>query len=92
MSPRTHGIQKLAIIMADKTTQYNCIIRFGEPQELFYKPMITVIDTSLVDTSGVSRKIRKGTIASADQDLNVEWMEILRKENVLGADWESGSR
>jgi adenosylhomocysteine nucleosidase len=90
-------IRKLDIIMADKTTQYDCIIRFGEPREifapanLFYKPMITVIDTSWVDISGVSRKIRKGTIASADQDLNVKWRERLRKENVLGADWESGA-
>jgi nucleoside phosphorylase len=84
-------IQKLDIIMADKTTQYDCIIRFGEPQELFYKPTITVIDTSWVDISGVSRKIHKGTIASADQDLNIEWRERLRKENVLGADWESGA-
>jgi adenosylhomocysteine nucleosidase len=84
-------IKKLDIIMARKTVQYDCIIRFGEAQGLFYKPMITVVDTSWIDISGVSRKLHKGTIASADQDLNVKWRERLRKENVLGADWESGA-
>jgi len=84
-------VQKLDIIMADKTVQYDCIIRFGEPQELFYKPMITEIDTSWVDLSDASRKIHKGTIASADQDLDVKLRGKLRKEKVLGADWESGA-
>ena len=84
-------VQKLDIIMADKTVQYDCIICFGESREPFYKPMITVIDTSWADISKVPRRIHKGTIASADQDLNVEWMERLRRENVLGADWESGA-
>jgi adenosylhomocysteine nucleosidase len=84
-------IKKLDIIMARKTVQYDCIIRFGEAQGLFYKPMITVVDTSWIDISEVSRKLHKGTIASADQDLNVEWRAILRKEKVLGADWESGA-
>jgi len=46
-------IGKLDLIMAEKTVQYDCIIRFGEPQELFYKPMMTTIDTSWVDTGGV---------------------------------------
>jgi nucleoside phosphorylase len=77
-------IQKLDIIMADKTVQYDCIIRFGEPRELFYGPMMTVIDTSWVDISGVSKKIHKGTIASADQDLNVEWRYKGRPKNVTG--------
>jgi len=85
------NIQKLDILMADRTVQYDCIIRFGEIPELFYKPMITVIDTSWVDISEVSRRIYKGTIASADQDLNAAWRKRLANANVLGADWESGA-
>jgi nucleoside phosphorylase len=84
-------IGKLDLIMAEKTVQYDCIIRFGEPQGLFYKPMITTIDTSWVDVSEVAVKIHKGILATADQDLNAEWKERLQKEDVLGADWESGA-
>jgi nucleoside phosphorylase len=84
-------IKKLDIIMARKTVQYDCIIRFGEAKRLFYRPMVTKIDTSWVDLSGVSTKIYPGTIATADQDLDSEWREKLQKENVLGADWESGA-
>jgi adenosylhomocysteine nucleosidase/adenosylhomocysteine/aminodeoxyfutalosine nucleosidase len=84
-------IQKLDLIMADRTVQYDCIIRFGEKRELFYRPMITVIDTSWVDLGKVKERIRKGTIATADQDLDCEWRGKLQRENVLGADWESGA-
>ena len=77
--------------MARKTVQYDCIIRFGEPKRLFYRSMVARIDTSWVDVSGVSTKVYQGTIASADQDLNRVWREKLQKENVLGADWESGA-
>lgn len=84
-------VKKLDIIMADKTVQYDCIIRFDEARGLFYKPMITLINTSWVDMSEVPGRIYKGTIATADQDLNRGWREILQKEKVLGADWESGA-
>ena len=84
-------IKKLDIIMARKTVQYDCITRFGEPKRLFYGPMVTKIDASWVDLGGVSTKLYQGTIATADQDLNRGWREELQKENVLGADWESGA-
>lgn len=81
----------LDIILAERTVQYDCIIRFGEERYLFYEPMITQIDTSWFDLGNVTTPMHRGTIATADQDLNHESRKILQVENVLGADWESGA-
>jgi adenosylhomocysteine nucleosidase len=85
------GVKRLSLIRASRTVQYDCIIRFGEKRELFYRPMVTVLDTSWADFRRVTKKLHKGTIATADQDLNDEWRKKLQRRNVLGADWESGA-
>lgn len=85
------NIRKLDIIMATKTVQYDVIQRFGEPSHPFYKPMITSVDTSWVDIGLVPEKIQKGTIATADQDLNYKNRKRLQEKDILGADWESGA-
>ena len=87
------NIRKLDIIIATKTFQYDVIQRFGKPSPLFFETMITDLDTSWVNISLVPEKIHKGTIATADQDLNYENRKKLQKENenILGADWESAS-
>jgi nucleoside phosphorylase len=87
----SEDINLLDIIVAETTVQYDCILRFGGSSEFFYAPMITPIGLSWIDFSKISKRLYKGTIATADQDLNHEWRKLLQGKNVLGADWESGA-
>jgi nucleoside phosphorylase len=85
------NLNLLDIVIAEKTVQYDCIVRFGEERQLFYEPMITHIDTSWVDLGSITTKLHRGTIATADHDLDHEWRKVLQSQQVLGADWESGA-
>jgi adenosylhomocysteine nucleosidase len=84
-------VSRLDIIIAQKTRQYDVNQIFGEPTIRFMKDLWTALDLSWVDLSKVSRKIRIGTIASADQDLNHKQRMKLQREKVITADWESAS-
>jgi adenosylhomocysteine nucleosidase len=79
------------VIIANRTVQYDCIDRMDNQQPLFYESMTINIDNSWIDFSKLDERVYEGLIATADQDINFEVLELLRKENVLCADWESGA-
>jgi adenosylhomocysteine nucleosidase len=85
------NIQKLDIVLANKTYQYDVIQRFGKPSKRFLRGLITQPNISGIDLSLVREKCLVGTIASADQDFDPEAIEALRKKHALAADWESAS-
>ena len=90
-------ILKGDIILADRTVQYDCIIRFGKSRGFPYEEMVSKIDTCWVDTGQVSRRFVRGTIATGDQDLDGQTRKRLQEKsrlgrwNILGANWESGA-
>jgi nucleoside phosphorylase len=77
-------IEKIEIIMANRSIPHDCIVRFGESREFPHEPMVTVIDTSWLNLSRVSREFFRGTIATADQDLDDATRRRLPEENRLG--------
>ena len=79
-------VKKLDIILAKKAFQYDVIQRFGKPSLRFMRDLRTTLDLSWVDLTKISRRIRIGTIASADQDLNDEQRELLQGKRVLAPD------
>jgi nucleoside phosphorylase len=79
------------IIIADKTGLYDYIFRMGEPYEFIPIETIVKIDNSWIDFTKLSKNILFGFIASADQDVDFETRVKLINENVIAADWESGS-
>lgn len=81
----------LDVIIANKTVQYDCIDRMGNEPYVFYEPLTTTIDNSWIHFSEFNERVHEGIIATADQDINYEVLHMLRKENVLCADWESGA-
>ncbi|GCD10519.1 5'-methylthioadenosine/S-adenosylhomocysteine nucleosidase [Clostridium tagluense] len=81
----------LDVVIANKTVQYDCIAKMGKERSLFYEPLVTLIDNSWIDFNAFSDKVYEGIIATADQDLNLESLDKLIKQNVLCADWESGA-
>jgi len=85
------GIQKLDVILANKTFQYDVTQRFGKPSARFLRSLMTKLDISWVDLDMVSERLRIGTIASADQDLWEQSRRQLQKKGILAADWESAS-
>ena len=85
------NIRKFNIILAKKTFQYDVIQRFGKPSLHFKRDLKTNLDMSWIDLRRVLRKIRIGTIASADQDPDDELCGQLQGKKVLAADWESAS-
>lgn len=85
------SLKKLDIVIADKTVQYDVIVKFGAEIEFFYSPMITPIDNGWINFEGISEKLHKGLVATADMDMSYENIHELRKEGVLVADWESGA-
>lgn len=85
------SLKVMDVIIASKTAQYDCLNRMGNEPYVFYEPFTMDIDNSWIDFSGFDQKVLEGIVATADQDVNYETREILRKENVLCADWESGA-
>lgn len=81
----------LDIIIANKTVQYDCIDRMGKEPYVFYEPLTTIIDNSWIHLNEFHGNVYEGMIATADQDINYEVLKMLRKEEVLCADWESGA-
>lgn len=81
----------LDVIIANKTVQYDCIDRMGKEPCVFYEPFTTIIDNSWIHLNEFHGNVYEGMIATADQDINYEVLKMLRKEDVLCADWESGA-
>jgi adenosylhomocysteine nucleosidase len=80
-----------SIILVDKTIQYDVIQRFSKPSLKFQRGLETAMDLFWVDFGFSSSALHRGTIASADQDLDSKTRLILQKRGVLAADWESVS-
>lgn len=85
------GLRVADVIIANKTVQYDCIDRMGRHGAIFYEPMTINIDNSWIDFSKFDERLYEGIVATADQDINFEVLQLLRKEDVLCADWESGA-
>jgi adenosylhomocysteine nucleosidase len=79
------------IVIANKTAIYDHIIRMGESYEFMNKETLVNIDNSWIDFSKLPNNITEGFIATADQDIDHDTRLTLQAENVLAADWESGS-
>ena len=84
-------LKVLDVIIANKTVQYDCIDRMDNEPYVFYEPLTTMIDNSWINFSEFNGQVYEGLIATADQDINYEVLNMLRKEDVLCADWESGA-
>ncbi len=85
------NIRKGDIILAKRTYQYDVFQGFGKPSLRFRQGLITNLETSWADFRKGRQKIRIGTIASADQDLDHGNRTLLQKKGVMAADWESAS-
>jgi adenosylhomocysteine nucleosidase len=86
-----HNVKELDIILANRTIQYDVIERFGELTESFQKAQETIIDVSWTKKYRSSEISHVGAIASADQDLSLEYRGKLQTAKILAADWESAS-
>jgi adenosylhomocysteine nucleosidase len=86
-----HNVKELDIILANRTIQYDVIERFGELSESFQKAQQTIIDVSWAKKYRGFEISHVGAIASADQDLSLEWRDKLQTAKILAADWESAS-
>lgn len=84
-------VSKLDIILANKTFQYDVIQRFGKPSLRFMRDLKTILDLTWIDLTKISRKVRIGTLASADQDMDYNQRNKLQGKKVIAADWESAS-
>lgn len=85
------SLGKGALIVADKTIQYDVMQKFGKPSSRFKRGLQTDLDLSWIDLSGSSKRLSVGTIASADQDLDHDQRQLLQRKGILAADWESAS-
>ncbi len=84
-------IKTLDLIIANQTVQYDCITRMGNQCQIFYELFTTEIDNSWIEFNRFPEKLIEGIIATGDQNINYQVLKELEKENVLAADWESGS-
>jgi nucleoside phosphorylase len=73
------------LILADRTFQYDSQDR---RPEMGY---MVRADLSWLRPEAFGEAFHVGAIATADRDLTFVDLEMLRNENVLGADWESGA-
>lgn len=79
------------VVIADRTVQYDCISRIGDDSELFYKDFVVNMLNPWLSKHCNPSDFYLGTIASADQDVDGRVREILKPNNILAADWESGA-
>jgi adenosylhomocysteine nucleosidase len=86
-----HDVKELDIILANRTIQYDVIERFGELTESFQRDQETIIDVSWAKKCRSPEISHVGAIASADQDLSLEFRAELQTAKILAADWESAS-
>lgn len=82
-------VKVLDIIIGNKTIQYDWINETKYKKT--YEELTINIDNSWIDFKNLDIKIYEGVIATADQNITYKNIDILRKENVLVGDWESGA-
>ena len=73
------------IVYASHTLQYDC--DDARPD----MGRVVVADRSWLSLDELGDRVHVGPIANADHDLTFDHLELLRKERVLGGDWESGA-
>ncbi len=76
------------LVLATRTFQYDVRQKFGKPSKRFLRGLTVDLDVSWFRPVGYARRIRKGLIASGDQDLDCEQREFLRRQGALAADWD----
>lgn len=81
----------LDVVIANETVIYDCIDRLELQSELFPENFRTSLDLSWLKGKALPVKTHIGRVATADQDIDFEVRALLRPENVLVADWESGA-
>lgn len=84
-------LQNLDLVVASKTSQYDCIEGMSAKIDFFYEIFNEEIDNSWIDFSKLPNRTFHGLIATADMDVGFSKAEDLRKYDVLAADWESGA-
>ncbi len=83
-------IERGDIILADRTIIYDIMEAMGDSKEAI-ADYSTAIDLSWLKGS-YPTKVTKTALVSADQDLQPEQIEKLKKEyNAIAGDWESGA-
>lgn len=84
------AIEKGAIVLADRTVIYDIIERMGDAQEAI-RDMATSIDLAWLPAE-LPLSVVRGTLVSADQDLDPAAIAGLRAEyGAAAGDWESGA-
>jgi len=78
-------LRVMDLVLASHTLQYDC----DDPRPDMGR--VVVADASWLGLDELRGVLHVGAIASADRDLTFESLETLRKERILGADWESGA-
>jgi nucleoside phosphorylase len=81
----------LDVVVADRTAQYDCIIRMAGENHFFYPSLDVTLNNSWIDFSRFEEKIHRGLVATADQDIDQRTRQDLMERGVLAADWESGA-
>jgi|GEM_PF-1248809 len=84
-------LKLLDVVLADRTAQYDCIIRMAGENHFFYPSLDVTLDNSWIDFSRFEEKIHRGLIATADQDIDHQTRHNLMEHGVMAADWESGA-
>lgn len=84
-------LEVLDVIIASETLIYDCIDRLVYETELFPSDFKTQLSIEWLTGKECPPKTHIGRIATADQDIDYSVRAILRPENILVADWESGA-
>jgi nucleoside phosphorylase len=79
------GLTVMDLVRAARTIQYDC-----QDQRPDMGGVIAA-DPAWLDLSALGEPVRAGTLASADHDLTFRDLALLREQDVLAADWESGA-
>jgi nucleoside phosphorylase len=79
------------IVFATRTVQWDCVDRLNAVAGPFLDSMTVTPDHRWLDVTALGDRLHQGIVASADQDVTFEEVAVLRKHDVLAADWESGA-
>lgn len=83
------AVKPFDVVLADRTVIYDIVERMGDPKEAI-DAYATPIDLTWVGTP--PSPVVRGTIVSADQDLDPARLDELRGTyHAVAADWESGA-
>jgi nucleoside phosphorylase len=78
-------LRVMDVVFATRTIQYDCHDQRPD------MGLTVSADLSWLSLAALTEPIHAGTVASADRNLTFDSLEILRRQDVLAADWESGA-